>query len=298
MWGKQIRLYKETNKIDLLKKNEFGKSILSESFNAQDGNILHLVLSHPMSNVREEQGGREVSGMRGGMCSSVGKCVDSASNSHKDTSFTTNLEDAKIIQECTHELLINVKVKVKKGESEEGVIIRIKKIVLNYFVNSFEDGKTSGEEVHSHNDITGINILECCLLISKWISEFFLQNSTPFRNKVLLEHDAWTGLSSISIFAHTNIFRNGTNQGPNQVFITNVNLFTLKQIVTYDYIIGSDLIYDKKNVTSLIDSIKLTLKTNGTFLYVCRKNRDDSQEFFDQLKKGNNNIQLFIPQSH
>ncbi|GAB69579.1 hypothetical protein PCYB_003280 [Plasmodium cynomolgi strain B] len=45
-WGKQIRLYKEFNKIDLLKKNEFDKSILSEAFKAQDENILHVVLSH------------------------------------------------------------------------------------------------------------------------------------------------------------------------------------------------------------------------------------------------------------
>ncbi|GAB69564.1 hypothetical protein PCYB_003130 [Plasmodium cynomolgi strain B] len=35
-WGKQIHLYKEANKIDLLKKNEFDKSILSEAFNTQD----------------------------------------------------------------------------------------------------------------------------------------------------------------------------------------------------------------------------------------------------------------------
>ncbi|GAB66698.1 hypothetical protein PCYB_094820 [Plasmodium cynomolgi strain B] len=181
-WGKQIRLYKEANKIDLLKKNEFDKSILSEAFNAQDENILHLVLSHPMSSVLDEQDGRAVSAMNG-----VANRGDSAPNSHNDTAFTTNLEDAKIIQECTHQLLINEKAKVKNGESEEEAIIRIREIGLNYFGNSFEDGKTSGEEIHSHNDITGINIWECCLMISKWISDLCLQNSTLFSNKDLYE---------------------------------------------------------------------------------------------------------------
>ncbi|KJP90316.1 hypothetical protein AK88_00164 [Plasmodium fragile] len=47
-----------------------------------------------------------------------------------------------------------------------------------------------------------------------------------------------------------------------------------EQIVTYDYIIGSDLVYDKEIVPSLVHIINLTLKTNGIFLYVCRKNRD------------------------
>lgn len=346
-WGKQIRLYKEANKIDLLRKNEFDKSILSEAFNAQDENILHLVLSHPISSVLDEQDGRAVSGVSGisGMSSvrGVGSFVEDrgegAPSGHNDTAFTTNLEEAKIIQESTHQLLINEKAKVKKAEGEEEVIIRIREIGLNYFGNSFEDGKTSGEEIHSHNDITGINIWECCLVISKWISDMCLQNSTLFSNKEVLELGAGSALASISLFTYANIFLNGANQGPNQVVITDVNPFTLsnishnvqlneelfghldsdwrskvkicnidwtnentyprenEQVATYDYIIGSDLIYDKKIVPSLIHLINLTLKTNGIFLYVCRKNRDGSQEFFDQLKNGNYHIELFTPPS-
>ncbi|KJP90315.1 hypothetical protein AK88_00163 [Plasmodium fragile] len=68
-----------------------------------------------------------------------------------------------------------------------------------------------------------------------------------------------------------------------------------EQIVTYDYIIGSDLVYDKEIVPSLVHIINLTLKTNGIFLYVCRKNRDGSQEFISQLKDANYDIQLFTP---
>ncbi|ANQ08260.1 Uncharacterized protein PCOAH_00027630 [Plasmodium coatneyi] len=334
-WGRQINLYKEANKIDLLKKNEFSKSILSEAFNAQDENILHLVLSHPMSSVLDEQDKNAMDGING-----VGNCQDSAPSRHNGEAFTTNLEDAKIIQECTHQLLINEKAKVKNAESEEEAIIRIREIGLNYFGNSFEDGKTSGEEIHSHNDITGINIWECCLMMSKWISDLCLENSTPFSNKVVLELGAGSGLGSISLFTHANIFRNGTGQGPDQVVISDVNPFTLnnishnvllneelfskldptwrnkikvcnidwtdentyprekEQIVTYDYIIGSDLIYDKKIVPSLIHIINLTLKTKGIFLYLCRKNRDGSQEFLEQLKRGNYDIQLFTPPSH
>ncbi|EUD67273.1 hypothetical protein C922_02423 [Plasmodium inui San Antonio 1] len=339
-WGKQIRLYKEANKIDLLKKNEFNKSILSEAFNAQDENILHLVLSHPISSVLDDQDARAVSGMSSGVLSGVANGENGARNSHDGTAFTTNLEDAKIIQECTHELLINEKAKVKNEEIEEQAIIRIREIGLNYFGNSFEDGKTSGEEVHSHNDITGINIWECCLVISKWISDLCLQNATLFSNKAVLELGGGTGLASISLFTHANVFRDGNEQGPNQVVITDVNPFTLsnishnvslneellgnldsewrrkikicnidwtnentyprenEQMVTYDYIIGSDLIYDKKIVPSLIHLINLTLKPKGTFLYVCRKNRDGSQEFFDELQNGNYDIQLFTPPSH
>lgn len=334
-WEEQIRLYKGANKIDLLRKNEFSKNILSEAFNAQDENILHLVLSHPMSSVLDDQGEHIMSNVNG-----VANSQDNAPSGHEDTSFTTNLGDAKIIQECTHHLLISREAKIKNGENEEEAIIRIREIGLNYFGNSFEDGRTSGEEIHSHNDITGINIWECCLTMSKWICDLCVQNNTLFNNKVVLELGAGSGLGSISLFTHANIFRNGTDQGPEQVVISDVNPFTLnnishnillnedlfskldstwrnkikvcnidwtnedtyphqnEQIVTFDYIIGSDLIYDKKIVPSLIHIINLTLKTNGIFLYVYRKNRDGSQEFLEQLKNGNYDIQLFTPPSH
>ncbi|GAB70007.1 hypothetical protein PCYB_007560 [Plasmodium cynomolgi strain B] len=120
--GKQTRLYKEANKIDLLRKNEFYKSILSEAFNAQEENILHLVLSHPMSSVLDEQDGRTVSGMRGGMNSGVSNRGDRSPNNHNDTAFRTNLEDAKKIQECTHQLLINEKAKVKTGKAKKRIL--------------------------------------------------------------------------------------------------------------------------------------------------------------------------------
>ncbi|GAB69776.1 hypothetical protein PCYB_005250, partial [Plasmodium cynomolgi strain B] len=113
-WGKQTRLYKEANEIDLLKKNEFDKSILSEAFNDQDENILHLVLRHPMLSVLDEQDGGAVSRMNG-----VANRGDRAPNSHNDTAFTINLEDAKIIQQYTHQLLINEKAKVKTGKAKK-----------------------------------------------------------------------------------------------------------------------------------------------------------------------------------
>ncbi|GAB69589.1 hypothetical protein PCYB_003380 [Plasmodium cynomolgi strain B] len=161
-WRKQICLYKEANKIDLLKKNQFDKSILSEAFIAQDENILHLVLSPPMSSVLEELDVRAMSGMSSG----VANRGDRTPNSHKDTALTTNLEEGKIIHECTHELLINEKAK----------------------------------------------------------------NRTLSSNKMVFELGAGSGLASISLFTHANIFRNGTNQGQNQVVITDVNPFTLSNL--------------------------------------------------------------------
>ncbi|GAB69829.1 hypothetical protein PCYB_005780 [Plasmodium cynomolgi strain B] len=115
-------------------------------------------------------------------------------------------------------------------------------------------------------------------MISKWISELCLQNSTPFSKKVVLELDAGSGLASISLFTHGNIFLNGTNQGPNQVVITDVNPFTLSNIS---------------------NNVLLNVELFGLPDSACRsKNRDESQEFFDQLKNGNYVIQLFTPPSH
>ncbi|GAB69628.1 hypothetical protein PCYB_003770 [Plasmodium cynomolgi strain B] len=128
-----------------------------------------------MSNVLDERDGSAVSGMNG-----VTNRGGSTPNSHNDTAFRTNLEDGKIIQECTHQVLMNEKARVKNGESEEEDIIRIREIGLN--------------------------------------------------NKVVLELGAGIGLASILLFTHVNIVHNGTNQGANQVVITDVNLYTLSNI--------------------------------------------------------------------
>ncbi|GAB69584.1 hypothetical protein PCYB_003330 [Plasmodium cynomolgi strain B] len=110
---------------------------------------------------------------------------------------------------------------------------------------------------------------------------------------MVLEVGAGSGLASILFFTYANIFRNELmkdqrfghlDSSRSKVKICNVdwtneNTYPCenKQIVTYDYIIGSDFIYDKK---------------------IFPKNRDVSQEFFDELKNGNYDIQLFTPPSY
>ncbi|SBS92077.1 methyltransferase, putative [Plasmodium ovale curtisi] len=424
----EIHLYKKRNKINLLKKNEFQKNILSEAFNAQDENILHLVLSHPISSVLDNQEGSftnenfrdthsdginncddgkiegvynmntsdgckkgafvqdgspemnatgvsstngyamgvsstngyamgvsSTNGYATGVSSTNGyatgvnstngyatgvnstneygttvttdstQCHEQSCGAGSD--FTANIEEAQIVQEYTHELLINEKIKMNNSD----IIIKIREIGLNYYGNCLGENEIK-------NDITGINIWESSIILSKWISDLLYDKKIIFNDKNVLEVGAGCGLPSLSLFIYSNIVHKNKNYGdlPNLV-ISDINLFTLHNIshnvninkhllshansqwenkikicnidwtnentylkdknnlITYDFIIGSDLIYDKNVVPSLIHLLNSTLKKDGIFFYVCKKSRDGVQLFFELLKNNNFDIQFFTP---
>ncbi|VWU49770.1 methyltransferase, putative [Hepatocystis sp. ex Piliocolobus tephrosceles] len=429
--NKQLYEYKERNKIDILKKNAFGKNILSEAFNVQDENILQLILSHPISSVLDhyestsnndqnfkvtyknrndgekkegereegerEEGEREentftklnnkpeqnLKKMNGyttngvlknhayeeyektevsmnnicmkylNSCTGnvidkpcVGNIVNEPCTINTDKKFTDHMKDAQIIQEYTYDLMINNKKKIQDKE----IIIRIREIGINYIGNSL------GEN-NAYEDVTGINIWESSIIASKWISDFCIENNFFFNNKNCLEIGAGCGLVSLSLFMYANFLcKNSnnnsgsgdgdcsvseghykTNQGIKNLIISDVNPFTLNnilfnvemnrellnnidfewekkikicninwndknsyptvgdEIITYDCIIGSDLIYNKNNVQSIMYLLNLLLKKNGVFFYVFKKNRDGIQLFLETLQNNNFIIQTFTP---
>ncbi|CRG96477.1 methyltransferase, putative [Plasmodium gallinaceum] len=371
----RINLYKQKNKIDLLKKNFYNKNILSEAFNIENENILHLILSHPMSSVLDNQENsypnenakiifhdnenNNIENFKDKNVCNLNEClnnelaennkntdnINSGNNNYinvninndsnietveekthtLNNSFTTNLEEAKIVQECVYELLINENIKLNNNN----IIIKIREIGLNYYGDSLDD-KTS------QNDITGINIWESCLIFSKWICDLCLENN--FSNKNVLEIGAGSGLASISLFVYSNVVNK--NNGLNNLVISDINLFTLNnisyninlnkelldivdlkwkdkitvcnvdlknkntyikennEIITYDCIIGSDLIYSQDMVEPLIYFLNMTLKKNGNFFYVCKKNRDGIHSFLEELKNNNFNLQFYPIPKH
>ncbi|SOV23499.1 methyltransferase, putative [Plasmodium sp. DRC-Itaito] len=394
----QLIHYKERNKINLLKKNEFNKSILSEAFDAQNEQILHLVLNHPISVVldnQEEQleddnknrdiddnknrdGGdnknrddNDNKNRDGGdnknrddgdnICVNMSEeyptkkndntnnnnnnnnsnsnnfCGSVTSNIHNNESnkkFTTNIEEAKIIQEKVYQLKIDNNIKKKEQpnvDSNNNIIIHIREIGLNYFGDSLDESNAS-------NDVTGINIWESCLVASRWFSDLCLENF--FFNKNILEIGAGSGMASITLFIYSHLYNNNNNnneKGINNLIISDINNITLNnikhnlllnenilnsinlewknkitvtnidftnkntypqknnEIIKYDCIIASDIIYDHKIVSSIIYLLNTTLQINGTFLYVCKKNRDGIQLFINELKNNNYTIHYFTP---
>ncbi|SOV80351.1 methyltransferase, putative [Plasmodium reichenowi] len=372
---KQLFLYKERNKINLLKKNEFNKSILSEAFDAQNEQILHLVLNHPISVVLDNQQeqsdddnkNKVDSDMDVSMsehpptkhdndnnnnnnnnninCNNVcGSVTTKIYNNDYNTEeiknesnieFTTNIQEAKIIQEKTYELIINDKIKKEEyddsnssNNSNNNIIIQIREVGLNYFGDTLDESNPC-------NDLTGINIWESCLVASRWFSDLSLQNF--FSNKNILEIGAGSGLASITIFIYSNIYNNNKEKGIKNLIISDINNITLNnikhnlflneyllnfnnsewknkitvanidctnintyprennQISKYDCIVASDIIYDHKLVPSIIFLLNTTLQTNGTFLYVCKKNRDGIQLLINQLENNNFTIHYFTP---
>ncbi|KAI4838539.1 methyltransferase [Plasmodium brasilianum] len=404
----QLCLYKERNKIDLLTKNAFDKHILSEAFNAQDENILQLILNHPISSVldnpqsydlKEEVDScmnknekRETDNlnytknessistslfednqtqihdsnddeylykrMNGKDNTLSNVCVSTyginktkvmekeIKNSILYNGFTTKHEEAKIVQEYIYELQINEKIKL----NNKNIIIKIREIGLNYY------GDLLNSPIAS-SDITGINIWECSIITSKWLYDLYEENNL-FANKNILEVGAGCGLVSISLFIYAGLKnvrgvyskantdsssisadRNASidSSSPNKLLISDVNDFTLRnisynvdinapllnevdpnwkskikvcnidwtnedtyvrennKILMYDFIIGSDLIYDKTMVPSLVYLLNKTLKKQGIFFYVCKKNRDGIKSFLDELQNNNFKLNFFTP---
>ncbi|SOV78274.1 methyltransferase, putative [Plasmodium sp. gorilla clade G3] len=371
---KELFHYKERNKINLLKKNEFNKSILSEAFDAQNEQILHLILNHPISvvldnpqeqsdddNKNKDDSDRDVNMSEehlikhdninnnsnnsniNNFCDSVTTKINNNNvynteniENKSKIKFTTNIKEAMIIQEKTYQLIINHNINKEQyndninnnNNNNNNIIIQIREIGLNYFGDTLD-------ETNACNDLTGINIWESCLVASRWFSDLSLENF--FFNKNILEIGAGTGLASITIFIYSNLYNNNKNKGVNNLIISDINNITLNnikhnlllnenilnfinsewknkitianidctnintypqennQISKYDCIFASDIIYDHKLVQSIIFLLNTTLHTNGTFLYVCKKNRDGIQLFINELENNNYIIHYFTP---
>eukprot|EP00056_Hartaetosiga_gracilis_P006743 m.100147 g.100147 ORF g.100147 m.100147 type:complete len:491 (-) comp12547_c0_seq28:1844-3316(-) len=224
-------LMKAYPEIDVLAKNDFGKSAVSEAFNVQDEGILKLILEHESANALDDDSTATTS-------STSTTSTTTFSTSSKDTkktrletktepnvnppqqqaekkqeekqpplqgeqtenvdevesSDTSKAEKSKIVQSITHEMNFNSKGDNESDEGNSdgvGPIVRVREVATNWF------GSVFGKE--ASDDITGIQVWAASLIAARWVVDL----AGELKDKSVIELGCGCGLPGLAALAYT-----------------------------------------------------------------------------------------------
>jgi predicted nicotinamide N-methyase len=232
--------------VDVLEKNDFGRSALTEGFTSENEGVLKSLLEH-----------------------------DSAS---EEKLLST---DGKSGSYHIHKLF----------DKDSPLLIR--ELAMANADNPFADTERPDQ------DTTGFSIWSAALVMARWL------NTKSWDDASVLELGSGCGVPGLAIAV--------SKPPPKQVFVTDLNPKTVENLGSnielnelenvqamcmdwsdkstwpqeqLDFVVGSDLIYQKSLVPLLTEVVMGLLKPGGTFLYVAPDNgRDGMEEFIAKMKK-------------
>ncbi len=325
--------------LDVLQKNEFGRSILTEGFSSNKTKLIGMLLEHDSASedklldggeeiddedskdVKENDGNKIIDGdfklgADGKLTTSDGQSVNSSNTSStggnsgithefdflrdENEKESGDAENESDNQDGELTMLNN-----SEGKEETKTLL-IRELPIKNADSPF--GETAID------DTTGLGIWSASLVMARWMAQKSLLGR--FDNKSVLELGAGCGVPGLTVA----LYSNGTS-----VYVTDFNPSTIRNLkynieinanrpVTtssagdwlervhassidwdnestwpedkMDYIIGSDLIYQKSIVPLLKKVISGLLKPGGRFLYTCPSDgRDGLVEFISTMKK-------------
>lgn len=232
--------------VDVLEQNAFGRSALTEGFTSQNEGVIKSILEH-----------------------------DSA------TEEKLLATDGKSASHVVHEFF------------DKSRPLRIRELAITNADNPFADTERPDQ------DTTGLSIWSAALVLSRWTSQMDWSDTT------VLELGAGCGVPGLTVAF--------SDPPPKQVYVTDLNPKTVENLVhnislngldnttaikmdwcdkstwpeeKLDFVLGSDLIYQKSLVPLLVDVVLGLLKPNGKFYYVAPDSgRDGLVEFIDRMKE-------------
>ena len=303
--------------IDVLQKNDGGRSALTEGFSSNNTKIVGMILEH--DSAAEDKllsGGKEIDTSDADM-EDVSDVVDGASVTsgksstaiigitHEFDFLRDGSKDAEQNTEnCDGETsnLPPLSMLEKMTIENEAKTVLIRELPIKNADNPFGDSAI--------DDTTGLGIWSASLVMARWMAA--KSELGRFDNKTVLELGAGCGVPGIALALHSN---------PKAVYITDFNPSTIQNIQhnininaakssyddwdqrvkassidwgdestwpeeKIDFVIGSDLIYQKSIVPLLKKVVNGLIKDEGSFLYACPSDgRDGLVEFIETMKK-------------
>lgn len=236
----------ELNDIDVLEKNQFGRSALTEGFSSQKEGIVEALLEH---------------------------------NSATEEKLLSVNGDSK--SQMVHSFF----------STENPLLVR--ELAIANADNPFADDERPDQ------DTTGLSIWSASIVLARWL------NTKSWKNSSVIELGAGCGVPGLAVAACQPI--------PRKVFVTDLNPQTVENLdyniklnelenmqallmdwcdegtwpkEKIDYIVGSDLVYQKALVPLLSGVIMKLMNRGGVFFYVAPETgRDGLEEFIHQMKK-------------
>lgn len=298
----------QVDAIDVLAKNSGGRSALTEGFTSQKTKLVGMLLEH--DSAAEERL------LMGGSTSIVhednGENGDNDKESHMDdkNKDSDTLVKHGVVHEFNFTRDNQSHNEEDEDEEEDQKTLLVRELPIENADNPFDDGQ-------DQLDTTGLGIWSASLVMARWMADKSLLGR--FDGKNVLELGAGCGVPGLAVGLYSaakhvyltdynpvtvenlkynidmNANRpctksNSSNAGEwlERVTATSIdwNDETTWPKEKMDYVIGSDLIYQKSIVPLLWKVVNGLIKDDGIFLYACPSDgRDGLQEFIDAVKK-------------
>ena len=258
----------EKESIDVLEKNEFGRSALTEGFTSQQEDVVKALLEHDSAS---EEKLLSTSGGGGGNKNGTQSTGD---NGDEDDNTPTSIVHSLFDKENP---------------------LKIRELAMANADNPFADVDRPDQ------DTTGFSIWSASLVLAQWMKTKSIWNDAS-----VLELGAGCGVPGLAVAMAKPHPRHVYVTDLNPQTVDNVkhnialnNLENLSSAIridwedkstwpseSLDYVIGSDLIYQSSLVPLLVSVIMDLLKPGGTFFYVAPDTgRDGLDDFVQEMKQ-------------
>ena len=259
--------------LNVLEKNNHGRSALTYAFKSGETEIIKLILSHPSAAELEKKS-------------------EKSEEEEEKTAKTKKLDEPKneaplVEASVTHDIVFKTKTKKKnkrKGKVKKSPTLKIRELpIVDKTIFNAEAAKAS-------EDRTGLALWPASIVLSRWIANIKLSG------KSICELGAGCGLPGITSFVYggaekvmlTDYYEDTVANLAHNAKINSNGKIVVRAVdwadginEKFDVVIGADLIYAAEAVPLLLRTIKSALKDGGHFLYVCPDERDGLVKFIE-----------------
>ncbi len=187
-------LFDNYPEIDVLVKNEAGRSVLTEAFSSNNRDVIEVCITH--SSASEER-----------LLAGMGKTTNNADNGETTITVGDGAEgdgdEANGVHDSEKDSVTHTM------QFAEGAVVRVRELPITRADNPF------GSEEAPEDDTTGLGIWPASILLSRWVVHL---GRNYFQNKVVVELGAGCGLPSLATAVYC---------GAKSVYVTDIHDPTL-----------------------------------------------------------------------
>eukprot|EP00038_Savillea_parva_P013687 m.9060 g.9060 ORF g.9060 m.9060 type:complete len:464 (+) comp2590_c0_seq2:119-1510(+) len=313
--------------LDVLAKNSFGKSALTDAYGSGESGtpLTKLLLEHKSADkleetkegsVRIEDGGdTNQDDANAGEAPDANSSDTAATPSAADTdsakaaasapaSATTTAASSNIVQSYTYVFDFSS----PKGQGPE---VRAREVATDW------QGAVFGEGANAEEDTTGMQVWATSLVTARWVSALQQDPATSFEGRCVMELGAGAGVPGLTalfysraskviltdVFKHTltnlrfNVAINlKHNQGLRDYSDVQVRALDWRDrgedtAGAMDVLLGSDLVYDDALVPPLLEFVDHAMAPQGVFYMVAADGRRGVQTLIDAFDKANFDVE-------
>jgi len=292
--------------IDVLAKNQGGRSALTEGFSSKNTKLVGMLLEHDSASEEKLLGGGKEVKVNDDDIKEGEEARKMHAEKHSITHEFDFLRDDET-EEGNDKSVESENVNPILGDGEERKTLLIRELPIANADNPFDEGE---EKL----DTTGLGIWSASLVMARWMASKAILGR--FDGKNVLELGAGCGVPGLALAQYSDA---------SVVYVTDYNPATMDNLKynidinanrpctksragdwlervkaasidwadestwpkeKMDYVIGSDLIYQKSIVPLLKKVVNGLIKDDGRFLYTCPSDgRDGLTEFISTMKK-------------